>query len=662
MKRKIVYIAPHLSTGGLPQYLYKQIESIKDHFDVYCIEWDNVTGGVLVVQRNKIENLLKDRLITLPENKNELYTILERINPDIVHLQEIPELFMGSIADKLYSSDRNYVIIETSHDSSTDVNNKKYFPDKFLMVSNYQIEQYKSLGIPCELAEYPIERKTKTRTREEILRDLGLDPSLKHVVNVGLFTPRKNQAEIIEYARKLEKYPIQFHFIGNQADNFRFYWEPLMQNLPSNCKWWNERSDVDTFYEAADLFLFTSRGTQSDKETMPLVIREAIGWDIPSLIYNLPVYLNYFDKFDNIEYLNFDSLDVNVSKIMEKLQIQRQPITNLSTSCAIISAYPNTETNIEIVKQCIERLKKLGLKVILTSHMLIPEQLSKLVDYTVVDSNNILTTHTYYSKYWYNNDDPKFRVEIDISKEKNNVYHGPAVYTNYYNGMLLAYRLGFENAYCMNFDILLNNDTSLVAGQTALENSQGLVSKVKGLEGETIKTFWFTMKTKFFLENFPTIENEQDYNTWVTEVQSESNGLENVWYHTLKHKLHDLTVFDEDTFYNLFSQSIIDICSQVEYTTILPIKNDDNSVVIWYTNSNNMDGRILNIWENDTLIESLTVYHKSNYYKIIQKKPNQIFKFEFLDNISRKVVSTKEIILDSNYNLYQNGLFTYENS
>ncbi len=321
MKKKIVFIAPHLSTGGLPQYLVKQVESIKDEMDVYCIEWDNVTGGVLVVQRNKMVNLLGDRLITFGENKRELFSIINKLNPDIIHLQEIPELFMAEeIADELYSVNRSYVLIETSHDSAYNVDSKKYFPDKFLMVSEYQIKKYKKFDIPSDLVEYPIENKVRTKTREQALRDLGLDPNLKHVINIGLFTPRKNQAEIIEYARQLQNYPIQFHFIGNQADNFKYYWEPLMRNLPPNCKWWNERSDVDAFYEAADLFLFTSRGNPSDMETMPLVIREALSWKTPSMIYNLPVYMGYFDKYDTIEYLHDDTRR-NVYRIAEKLLI-----------------------------------------------------------------------------------------------------------------------------------------------------------------------------------------------------------------------------------------------------------------------------------------------------------------------------------------------------
>jgi FkbM family methyltransferase len=328
---KILFIAPHLSTGGMPQYLYKQIEALNTDHEVWCAEWENVTGGVLVVQRNRILNLLKDRLITIGEKKENILSLITKINPDIIHLQEIPEMFMGySIAEKIYNDPaREYTIIETSHDSSFDISNKLHFPDRFAMVSQYQVETYKPLNIPCDLVEYPIEYHKRTKTREELLNELGLDPNKKHVITVGLFTPRKNQAEVIEYAKQLQDYPIQFHFIGNQADNFKYYWEPLMQDFPPNCKWWGERSDVDTFYQMADLFLFTSRGHATDKETMPLVIREAISWQVPSLIYNLDVYLNYFNKHKNIEYLNFNNKEDNIKIVLNKLNINKMTSFNV---------------------------------------------------------------------------------------------------------------------------------------------------------------------------------------------------------------------------------------------------------------------------------------------------------------------------------------------
>ena len=319
MKKKILFIAPHLSTGGLPQYLFKKIELIKDEFDVFLIEWNDITGGRLVVQKNKLLELLdENKFITLRENKHELIDIINSIKPDIIHLEEIPEYFMDDdIARSIYRTDRDYFIVETSHDSSMNTNNKLFFPDKFMFVSNWQIEQYKNIDVPKVLVEYPIEYIDRP-DRYYALKKLNLDPSKKHILHIGLFTPRKNQKEFFEYAKALPEY--EFHCVGNQADNFKWYWEPLMEDKPSNVTWWNERTDVDSFYQSMDLFLFTSRGTNNDKETMPLVIREALSYQIPQLLYNLEVYQNYFDDYSSINYLDFDDFEENVQKIKNMIK------------------------------------------------------------------------------------------------------------------------------------------------------------------------------------------------------------------------------------------------------------------------------------------------------------------------------------------------------
>ena len=75
---KVLFIAPHLSTGGAPQYLLKKIQLLKDDCDIYCVEYNNITGGVLVVQREQIQNLLGDKLITLDNDKQKLIDIIEK--------------------------------------------------------------------------------------------------------------------------------------------------------------------------------------------------------------------------------------------------------------------------------------------------------------------------------------------------------------------------------------------------------------------------------------------------------------------------------------------------------------------------------------------------------------------------------------------------------
>ena len=254
--KTILFISPHLSTGGLPQYLTKKIELLNDTYDIYVVEYDDITGGVLVIQKNKIKNLIGDKLITIPfgSDKNVLIDKINEIQPDIIHLEELPEYFMSDdIAKKIYTDNRNYKIFETCHDSSFNTNNKRFSPDKFILVSNYQVKMLDELKINSEVVEYPIEYKNRP-DRDQSLINLGLDPSYKHVLHIGLFTPRKNQKEFFEYAEKFVGQKIQFHSIGCMADNFKYYWEPLLKDKPENIIIHGEKSNVDDFYSSMDLF------------------------------------------------------------------------------------------------------------------------------------------------------------------------------------------------------------------------------------------------------------------------------------------------------------------------------------------------------------------------------------------------------------------------
>jgi hypothetical protein len=172
--------------------------------------------------------------------------------------------------------------------------------------------------IPYEVIEYPIENREK---RKELFQEkLELDKGWKHVVNVGLFTERKNQKYIFEIARKLENSKIKFHFIGNQADNFKSYWEPLMDNKPENCIVWGEKDNVNEFLEASDLFMFPSKGDRNNKELNPIAIKEAIEYGIPMMMYNLDVYCGKYDKLPQVTFLTGD-IDKDVNNMMDVLNV-----------------------------------------------------------------------------------------------------------------------------------------------------------------------------------------------------------------------------------------------------------------------------------------------------------------------------------------------------
>lgn len=298
--KKLLYITPHLSTGGLPQYLLKKIETFNNQFEIWCIEWSNYSND-FVVQKNKIKNILGNKLITLNDDKKVSLDIITKINPDIIHIEEIPETFINSsILDTIYNNKRNYNIVVTTHSSNTDPSQIKWTADKFILVSEWSKEVFTNFykeQIPCDIWEYPIEKKVVNKEKAKI--KLGFDTNYKHVLNVGLFTPGKNQGELIEIARKLKDYPIIFHFVGNQAVNFQDYWKPLMENLPNNCIIHGEKSNVEDYLEASDAFYFTS-----NFELNPLVVKESLSFGLPTFIKKLPTYKNTYDN--KVNYIKGD--------------------------------------------------------------------------------------------------------------------------------------------------------------------------------------------------------------------------------------------------------------------------------------------------------------------------------------------------------------------
>lgn len=308
---KILYISPHLSTGGLPQYLLKKIETFDRLADIYCVEY-NFYGEDFVVQRNRIKSILGDKFLSLGEDKMVILDFVGKVDPDVIHFEEIPETFVAKeILQKIYHPSRKHYICETCHSSTIEPSIKIYKPDKFVMVSKWIEKKFSLLDVPSEILEYPIENKSPDKIKSQSI--LGLDPKKKHVINVGLFTPGKNQGEAIKYAKALESFPIEFHFIGNQASNFSSYWDPLMKNLPSNCKIWGERNDVDLFLQSADLFLFTSKF-----ELNPLAIKEALSYRIPCLFYNLDTYSQTYNTNDLVTFL-VPSLEANSYRILQIL-------------------------------------------------------------------------------------------------------------------------------------------------------------------------------------------------------------------------------------------------------------------------------------------------------------------------------------------------------
>lgn len=309
---KLLIITPHMSTGGCPQFVLKKIELLKDFYDIYCIEY-NFLSPHFVVQRDKVIQILGDKFLSLYDNKSLIIDFIQNINPDILFIEEFSETFIDYEFCKLiYKDDRKYKILECTHGSENKSHIKRHLPDRFIFVSEWSKKTYEHFNVPIDVIEYPIDKKEKNLN---FRKSLNFEEDYKHILNVGLFTPGKNQKYVFEIAKELINEKIKFHFVGNQADNFKEYWQPLIENSTSNCVIWGEKDNVDEFLMSSDLFLFTSLF-----ELNPLVIKESLCYDIPILMFNLETYCETYNNENNITFLS-GNITEDVKKIKNILGI-----------------------------------------------------------------------------------------------------------------------------------------------------------------------------------------------------------------------------------------------------------------------------------------------------------------------------------------------------
>jgi len=295
---KIVYLAPHYSTGGMPEYLFNKVkDDLTKGMDVYIIEC-SYAGEGHAVQRNKVKEIIGNKFIQTNNDSEKILKAIKDIDPDILHIQEEPELFDNKNDDfwhEIFSKERNYFIKITSH-TSTFTPNKKWLPDEYVFCCKKHFDTYKDINISKSLCEQQISKQDKNPAAFDIL---NVDKSKKHVVQVGLFNDNKNQKYTIEIAKKLSNEDIVFHFVGNMAPNFKEYWQDI--DKPENCIFWGERDDVNLFYSIADLFILPSK-----EELNPISLKEARSFDLKCLVSNYPVIKDNLPDFSGVDFLTND--------------------------------------------------------------------------------------------------------------------------------------------------------------------------------------------------------------------------------------------------------------------------------------------------------------------------------------------------------------------
>jgi len=493
MKRKLLFVTPHLSTGGMPQYLLKQVEVFREEFDIMVVEVAD-HSPIYIVQKERIRNIVP--LKTLGENRFELINIINNFEPDHVHFTEIPEHYLGKdlLKEIFLKKDRTYDLVVSTHGSKTDPDAISFHPDRYVMPCNWVAEKYKHLAIDTQVWEYPIEDYKPDKI--EAKKKLGLEEDWKHVLNVGLFSWGKNQKEIFQVARLLEDYKIKFHFVGNQAPNFKDYWEPLMKDKPDNCIIWGERNDVHTFYEACDLFYFSSI-----LELNPLSIKEALSWKMPSIFRRLSTYQTKYDNEDLVSYID-DDLDKTIDTVLKKLGFSEQKVEYDYSHATVILAYANDDFRKNLLNKC---LRSVTTPTILSSHYPVDVETQMLADWTIYEKENPLLWQKDFDKYAVNYNYYYTDVNGNQITKRFDYEHSYAVYTLIRSGLRYSQGLGNKLTTIVNYDYELN--PTIIKSHEKYFDEYDIVfyrydkNDVPEYE-KSVCTGFFTGKTDILLEYF----------------------------------------------------------------------------------------------------------------------------------------------------------------
>ena len=590
--KKLLIVTPHLSTGGAPQVTANKVELLKNEFDVLVVEHSFVAWK-FVVQRNRIIELVgDDKFKSLGENKTqEFKDIVNPFAPDVISMEEFPEMFMGSeLSDWVYRKDRPYTILETTHDSSFNPSSKIYMPDKFVFVSPYNALKYLHLDVPYEVIEYPVDLKPQDKATYR--KKLGLSSDYKHIIIVGLFTPRKNQKYAFELCDKLHEYKIKFHFLGNQAENFQSYWKPLMDwkdenDRLNNCVVWGERSDINDFMMAADLFLFPSKGDRGNKELNPIVIKEALQYPtLPKLMYNLDVYLNRYNGIEGMNYLT-SNVDEDANKILELTNPKKE---QNKEEVIVIGTYPNLKSRVQLTKDTIESMRVLGRKIILISHYPVDVEIQRMVDYYIFDAYNPLTHHSYYTKFYRHTNEYHVDVNINGLKHSN---QSLTVLVNLFTATKFAKDLGYKRFFYTTYDVILNEldaPTIEASFENVSNTNTAYLGSLKTPFGRGIQTNGMTFNVDFFLDLFDDVRTSDEYNR-VCHNLGAQNFLEDYLVKKINTRINDVVLIDNPQ-ETLLVNSGLGVASNSEYYSIVQIDKHPNEYMFYFYTYNVDDRKV----------------------------------------------------------------------
>lgn len=119
-------------------------------------------------------------------------------------------------------------------------------------------------------------------------------------------------------------------------------------------------------------------------------------------------------------------------------------------SIFIIDSYADNNLKINLLSECINSVKKLGMDILLVSHYPIPNDVSKLVNYYIFDKDNTFNEINFNTWFFYETD--AYKININTIPSENIKSHEFPIIKSTKNALILSKILGYEHFIFSEFD------------------------------------------------------------------------------------------------------------------------------------------------------------------------------------------------------------------
>ena len=262
----------------------------------------------------------------------------------------------------------------------------------------------------------------------------------------------------------------------------------------------------------------------------------------------------------------------------------------------LINSHANTVDKVDKLRNLIVSIKNDGFKIMLISHLSMPQDIIDRCDYFLFDKENpmVRDINAQYWNYFHNNE---FKI---LWKNRNSYSHFLAYYRLIFGGMNYINSMGFEIVHSFDYDIVFNNFDEIYDNINILSNEEFEIVSYRHIGGEEI-----THQLNYFstrLENIDLKKMKYDSEKLLTLYRKYFAMewfpvIENILYNEFLPKkifIKDLSELNKTAITNM-ERAIVDV-KKFDFTIF---NGDDNNLRFFFNNPISTDVKIEIIVNNN---------------------------------------------------------------